>query len=80
MLKLMKLLFLLLLLLGAAHKSILSSPAANPDLPAAEAEFADLIVAADIKLNLNDRTTAEQYLTQANQTLSQNPTMHIYLQ
>ncbi|HLM01077.1 MAG TPA: tetratricopeptide repeat protein, partial [Pyrinomonadaceae bacterium] len=44
------------------------------------AEFADLIVAADIKLNLNDRTTAEQYLTQATQTLSQNPTMHIYLQ
>lgn len=80
MLKLMKLLFLMLLLLGAAHKSILSAPAANPDLPAVEAEFSDLIVAADVKLDLNDRTAAEQLLIQANQTLSQNPTIHIFLQ
>lgn len=79
MLKLTKLIFLMLLLLGAAHKSILSAEA-NINLSTAEAEFAGLIVTADFKLNLNDHTNAAQYLTQANQILTQNPNLDILLQ
>ncbi|HEX8250130.1 MAG TPA: hypothetical protein VF599_18295 [Pyrinomonadaceae bacterium] len=79
MLKLTKLLFLMLLLLGAAHKSILSAEA-NANVSTAEAEFTNLIVTADVKLDLNDRTAAAQYLTQANYILIQNPNIDIFLQ
>jgi tetratricopeptide (TPR) repeat protein len=79
MLKLTKLIFLMLLLLGAAHKSILSAEA-SASVSTAEAEFTNLIVTADIKLDLNDRTTAAQYLTQANNLLTQNPNIDIFLQ
>src|SRR5215213_3763082 len=78
MLKLTKLIFIMLLLVGVGHKSILSAEA-NNNLSIAEAEFADLIVTADIKLDLNDRSGAEQYLIQANQILSQNPNIDVFL-
>ncbi|HEX9961985.1 MAG TPA: tetratricopeptide repeat protein [Pyrinomonadaceae bacterium] len=78
MLKLTKLILLMLLLLGAAHKSILSAEA-NFNLLSAETDFADLIVGADVKLDLNDRVTAEQYLVQADQILSEHPNINIFL-
>ncbi|MDQ3802144.1 MAG: tetratricopeptide repeat protein [Acidobacteriota bacterium] len=79
MLKLTKLIFIMLLSLITAHESVISVEA-NANLTTAETEFADLIVAADVKLDLNDRTNAEQYLLQANQILTQNPSINTYLQ
>lgn len=79
MLKLTKLIFIMLLLLGAAHKSVFSTDP-NPNLSTVETEFADIIMAADNKLDLNDRASAEQYLIQANQILSQNTNINIFLQ
>jgi tetratricopeptide (TPR) repeat protein len=78
MLKLTKLIFLMLLLLGAAHKSVLSAEA-HLNLLSAETDFADLIVAADVKLDLNDRVNAEQYLILADQILSEYPNINIIL-
>jgi tetratricopeptide (TPR) repeat protein len=78
MLKLTKLIFLMLLLLGAAHKSVLSAEA-NLNLLSAETDFADLIVAADVKLDLNDRVNAEQYLILADQILNEYPNINIFL-
>jgi tetratricopeptide (TPR) repeat protein len=68
----------MLLLLGAAHKSILSAEA-NVNSLTAEADFADLISAADVKLDLNDRDTAEQYLIQAEQILNAHQNINIFL-
>lgn len=79
MLKLTKLIFIMLLSLIAVHKSVISAEA-NSNLTSAETDFANLIVAADVKLDLNDRTNAEQYLLQANQLLTQNPNINIFLQ
>lgn len=79
MLKLTKIIFITLLLLGAAHKSVLSVDG-QLNLSVTETEFADLVKAADVKLDLNDRASAEQYLIQANQILSQNQNIHIFLQ
>jgi tetratricopeptide (TPR) repeat protein len=66
------------LLLGAAHKSILSAEP-NAVLSNAESEFADLIIAADAELDSNDRIGAEQFLLQGNQILSQNPGINNFL-
>jgi tetratricopeptide (TPR) repeat protein len=78
MLKLIKLIFIMLLLVGVGHKSILSVEA-NNNFTLAEAEFADLIVEADIKLDVGDRASAEQFLIQANQILNQNPNIDVFL-
>jgi tetratricopeptide (TPR) repeat protein len=66
------------LLLGAAHKSILSAEP-NAVLSNAESEFADLIIAADAELDSNDRAGAEQFLLQGNQILNQNPGINTFL-
>lgn len=79
MLKLTKLIFIMLLLLIGAHESVISAQA-NSSLTGAETDFANLIAAADSKLDLNDRTSAEQYLLQANQILTQNPNINNFLQ
>ena len=79
MLKLTKLIFIMLLLVGVGHKSIFSAEA-KFNLSTAEAEFTDLIIAADVKLDLNDRTSAGQLLIQASQILSQNPNLDVFLQ
>jgi tetratricopeptide (TPR) repeat protein len=68
----------MLLLLGAAHKSILSAEP-NPVLSNAEIEFTDLVMAADAELDLNRRASAEQFLLQAGQILSQEPGIQIFL-
>jgi tetratricopeptide (TPR) repeat protein len=78
MLKLTKLIFIMLLLVGAGHKSILSAEG-NINLSLAEAEFADLVAEADIKLDLNDRGSAEQNLLHAKQILDQNPNIDVFL-
>lgn len=76
MLKSTKLIFALLLLIGWAQAGIAFAAAASNT----EADFADLIVQADVKLDSRERQSAEQYLFQANQILSQNPGISPFLQ
>lgn len=76
MLKSTKLIFAVLLLIGLAQAGIVSAAAVSNT----EADFADLIIQADAKLDLRERENAEQYLSQANQILIQHPGISVFLQ
>jgi tetratricopeptide (TPR) repeat protein len=75
MLKSTKLIFAVFLLIGWAQAGIAFAAAVSN----IEADFADLVVLADAKLDLHERQNAEQYLTQANQLLNQNPGISVFL-
>src|SRR5215218_6972819 len=76
MLKSTKLIFAVLLLIGWAQAGIAFAAAASNT----EADFANLIIQADAKLDSRERASAELYLTQANQILTQSPGMSQFLQ
>jgi len=76
MLKSTKLIFAVFLLIGWAQAGIAFAAAVSNT----ESDFADLIMQADAKLDSCERQSAEQYLTQANQLLTQNPGISVFLQ